>query len=61
MSWIEDLSSGGDVLLDGFGVGLVGGPFLVFSVDEHGPGSDERGQVRGVDLAPLVLDGVEGL
>ncbi len=33
--WIGDLRSGGGVLLGGVGVGLVGGPFLEFAVDEH--------------------------
>ena len=52
----EGLRSGGDVSVVG---GLVGGPFLVFAVDEDAAGSDEGDEVGGVDLAPSVLGGVE--
>ncbi len=56
---IENLVSGSDVLLGGLGVGLVGGPFLVFPVDEDGPSSNEWDEVWCVDFAPPVLSGVE--
>jgi len=59
--WIDDLRSGGDVLLGGVGVGVVGGPFLVVAVDEDGACSHERDEVWGVDFAPSVLGGVEEL
>ena len=59
--WIEDLASGGDVVLDRVGDGLVGGPFLEFPVDEDGANSHERDAVWRVDAAPAVLGGVEEL
>jgi hypothetical protein len=37
------------------------GSFDELTVDEHGPGADERDEVWGVDRAPAVLGGLDEL